>query len=194
MTPSKLSGDIGAILEPLGFVRRKMAWNRRSHGFIDIIDLQRSKSGDSITMNVGVMHIGVHQKTWGEAPPAFADEASSTVRARLGHLIDGKDLWWSLTNLPTRDHLDDLCAHHVLPFLDRTHSVEGIERHLMSEQVEQRAYPLPRIHLALLRFERGDKEAACALLSEMRSNTAGAWLARIRETAKRISCDPSASE
>jgi hypothetical protein len=118
MSVSANADDLDAVVKPLGFTRRKMTWNRRSGEFIDVIDLQRGKSGDMVTMNVGVIHIAVHRRVWGKDVPAFA----------------------------------------------------------------------PKIHLAMLRFERGDKSAACALLSEMTLEVGKAWLDKIDEISKRIDC------
>jgi len=188
MTRSELGNELDAILRELGFTRRKTTWNRRSGEFIDVIDLQLSKSGDMTTMNVGVTHTGVYQKTWGKAPPTFVDEASSTVRSRIGQLVDGTDLWWPFSNPPAREQLDALCRRFVMPFLERMHSVETMEHQLITEQADRHLYPLPKIHLALLRFERGDGVAACALLSELRSTTSGSWRNRVNEVASRIAC------
>jgi hypothetical protein len=104
MTVTDMKREIDKALSPLGFVRHNATWNRRSAQFVDVIDLQVSKSPDSVTMNAGVLH---------------------------------------------------------------------------SDQ----------IHLAILRYERGDKASACELLSETLSNTSSAWRSRVKEVAERIGCN-----
>jgi hypothetical protein len=189
MSLGQIQEAIGAALRPLGFIERKGAWNRRSAGFVDVIDLQMSKSGDMVTINVGVLHERVHVNVWGTDVPAFVDEPSSTVRVRLGQLIDGKDTWLALEETPTASQLTDLLVRHGLPFVDSLHSVEAMESYLTLQGVIKQRYPLPKIHLALLMHERGDKAAACLLLAEIRSTTTAAWQGRVDEVRKRIACD-----
>lgn len=189
MSLDNIREGIDTILRSLGFVRRKTTWNRRSGAFIDVIDLQVSKSGDMVTMNAGVLHGGVHRNTWGTDVPTFVDEPSSTVRARLSQLTDGKQTWWPIESSATKSDLTVLLRTHVVPFLESMHSDIAMEQYLGSEQVGTQSYPLPRIHIALLRYERGDKAGACALLSDMKSNTSGAWQNRVEEVAKRIGCE-----
>jgi hypothetical protein len=188
MTASDLATELDEILRFLGFRRRKLRWNRRSGAFIDIINLQESNAGDTITMNIGVMHTSIYRTVWGKDLPNVVDEPSSTVRARIGKLIDGKDLWWSFEVLPTREELDALCRIHVFPFMEQMHSVVAMEQYLMAAKVEKHPYPLPKLHLALLRLERGDKAAACGVLSEMKLTLTGSWLDRVNEVANRIGC------
>ena len=181
--------ELDAILRPVGFARHKVTWNRRSGDFVDIVDLQRSKSGDMITMNLGVLHALVYRKAWNQELPEFLDEPSSTVRARIGQLVNGKDLWWADADFPVGENLRDLCKRFVLPFLDGLHSVEAMEEQLVRQGVEARPYPLPKIHLALLRFERGDRAGARNSLLELRSKTTEPWRARIDEVLRQLSRD-----
>src|SRR5688572_11749554 len=153
MTLTDMKREIDRVLSPLGFVRRNATWNRRSGRFVDVIDLQVSKSRDSVTMNAGVLHSDVHTKTWGSKPPAFVDEPSSTVRTRVGQLVDGRDLWWSAEDFPAGNELASLLATFIVPFVESMHSIEAMERHLTEAQVEEGNYPLPKIHLAILRYE-----------------------------------------
>jgi hypothetical protein len=179
---------IDELLKPLGFARQKAIWNRNVGSFIDVIDVQTSKAGDAITINAGVLRPDVHTKCWGTEPPAFIEEPSCTVRARVGQLIDGKDVWWRLSDRKTLDDVAAKITAYVLPFLDRMHSLDAMEQFLANAQVMKQKYPPPIIYLAILKCERGDRTGACALLADLHKRTVGAWQARISQVTERLAC------
>lgn len=179
---------VDELLKPLGFVRHKATWNRRSDSFVDVIDVQTSKAGDTITINAGVLHPGVHGKCWGTEPPSVIEEPSCTVRIRVGQLLDGKDLWWRLNDAKILDDVAEKLTVYMLPFLERMHSPEAMEHFLTSAQVTKQKYPLPVICLAILKSEQGDRTAACALLTELSEKSVGAWRNRISDVARRLGC------
>ena len=94
MSTKNIKSRLDERLKPIGFVRHKDVWNRKLGTFIDVIDIQTSKAGDTITINCGVLNSEVSKLFFG-APLASTsvDEPSCTVRARVGQLIDDKDLW-----------------------------------------------------------------------------------------------------
>ena len=163
------------ILTPLGFVRKGRMWNRDVGVFTDVIDLQISKEGDGMTINSGVLHPDIYKRCWAKAAPQFVDESSCTVRARIGQLIDRKDVWWLFSEVNTPDDIAVKVIDHVIPFLDSMHSVEAMERFLEKSQVTKYGYPLPIIILALLKWEHGDKIGSCEILSELRKRTVKSW-------------------
>ncbi|MFA6270767.1 MAG: DUF4304 domain-containing protein [Candidatus Paceibacterota bacterium] len=176
------------MLNPLGFERQKITWNRKIGSFIDVVDVQTSKTGDTITVNAGVFHSDVHAKCWGNGIPQFIEEPSCTVRARIGQLIDGKDLWWSLDATNIADEVVDKVNTHVLPFLEQMHSAKAMEHFLMKAQVVKQKYPPPIIYLAILKHEQGDVNEACTLLRDLKKKTVGAWQDRISRIAETLSC------
>lgn len=176
------------LLKPLGFTRHKATWNRRSNSFIDVIDVQTSKAGDTMTINAGVLHPEVHRKCWATELPAVIEEPSCTVRVRVGQLLDGKDLWWRLSDAGILDDIAEKVAAYVLPFLERMHSLEAMEQFLTNAKVTKQKYPLPIICLAILKGEQGNRTGACALLTELGEKSVGAWRTRIREVAGRLGC------
>lgn len=188
MIKNEIRKNLDAILGPRGFARRSSTWTRRTDDFIDIVDLQVSKSADLVTMNAGVMHVGVYRAVWGKEPSSAIDEASATVRVRAGQLLGGEDVWWSQESLPSASEFRLLCEQHLLPFLGGLHSLEALEAHLLGDRVEKQPYPLPKIYLALLRMERGDRDGGCALLSQTKESSVAAWQQRISEIATRMRC------
>jgi hypothetical protein len=188
MSVTNLRKDLDAVLKPLGFVRHKLTWNRRSTEYVDVVDIQISKGADAATINVGVLNQAVHRTTWGEDVPPVVDEPSATVRRRVGQLVDGKEEWWSLGELPTVAMLEVLVRDHVLPFMEAMHSVEAMEQQLVTEGVDNKSYVVPKLYLAVLRSERGDRAAACDLLRALMSPVAPGKPDRVRDVARRAGC------
>lgn len=174
------------LLLPLGFRRQKETWNRRSGPLVDVIDVQVSKAGDTMTANVGVLDPEIHSQCWGEDPPSFVQEPQCTVRARLGQLINGRDVWWPVGS-PEIGRAVATCA---VPFLERMHAPGGMEEFLISSTAikAKHPHPPPVIYLALLMNKRGDRPGACTLLGELQERALGAWRTRVHEVALRLGC------
>ena len=182
---------VDEILKRAGFFRKKATWNRKSDSFIDVIDIQKSKAGNAVTVNAGVLHSGVHMKCWGTKLPAIIQEPECIVRARIGQLVENKDIWWQLDDRKTVDEIIKKLTMYILPFLERMHSFTAMEQFLINAQVMKQKYPPPIIYLAILKNERGNLADACALLTELRKKTIGEWQAKIDEVAKRLACHES---
>lgn len=176
------------ILRPLGFSRRKATWNRTTGAYVDVIDVQTSKAGDAVTVNCGVLVPDVYVRCWGGEPPRFVEEAACSVRSRIGQLLDGRDIWWTVGHDRSADEILEKVTAYVLPFLDRMHSPEAIEGFLTSTLVVNQKYPPPIVYLAIIKFDRGDTTGARALLDELHKKTVPAWQRRISEVAQRLGC------
>jgi hypothetical protein len=189
MIARRLIDRVDAVLKPIGFARRKSIWNRRAGPFIDVIELQGSKPGDAITVSAGVVDIDVFRQCWATEPPALVDSASSTINVRVGQLIDGKDLWWMVTQQDVAEDIRTKVTEFILPFLDRMRSPEAMEQFLNHAKVVNQDYPLPVITLALLKHKNGDQKGACEILTNLGKRTVGAWLGRIGEVVARLGCE-----
>jgi hypothetical protein len=176
------------LLKPLGFMRQQTAWNRRSGHVVEVIDVQISKAGNAVTVNAGVLDTDAHVKLWGSEPPTFVQEPACTVRARVGELIDGKDLWWQLSDDHVGDEISKAITNYVLPFVMRTHSRQDMVQRLTDTQVVKKTYPPPIINLAILQSLLGNSSEGCALLADVQKKAVGAWRARAAEVAERLAC------
>jgi len=188
MSTKTVIAQFNQLIAPLGFVRRKTTWNRESGSLVDVIDIQVSKAGDAVTANVGILDRCIHEIFWGDRSPEFVEEPHCTVRARIGDLVAGKDIWWQLNDSRCVADLVEKISSHGLPFLERTHTAEAIELHLTDVRVPKRKYPPDIINLAILRFGRGDKIGACTLLIELQKSNIGAWRGRVGEIIERLGC------
>lgn len=180
------------LLKPLGFVRKRAVWNRRSGPFIDVIDVQISESNDMFTINAGVFDPEVYRRCWPDEPQGMIVEPKCTVRARIGQLVAGHDLWWDLDDLGSQRTLEQIAeavSSSVLPFIKRMHSREAMETHLITTGAAKDRYPPPVLYLVALKYERGDGQGACALLNELRQRmSSDGWKARVGEIAERLGC------
>jgi len=188
MSKKRVIARMDAILLPLGFVRHKATWNRSSGLFVDVIDVQISSSIDSMTINAGVLHLDVYKLAWGTEPPAVIEEPDCIVRARVGQLIDNKDLWWQLDDSQIVDDVAEKVTALVLPFLEPMHSFDAMQQFVKSSLPKKQRYPLPIIYLAILMSEQGDRAGACRLLTDFGKKTVEGWRTRIGEVAERLGC------
>lgn len=178
-----LIGAVDAVLNEHGFARKKIAWNRRSDGLVDVVDLQVSKSGDSITLNAGVVDRDVRKLLWGPEPRGFFQEPECTVRSRVGELLGDRDVWWPLDENAAHEIARTLVPH-VLPFLERMHDQAEMEAHLSAEVGKR--YPPPIIYLAILKHRRGEAAEAEALLRGLYERTSEPWQKRIAELSESL--------
>lgn len=184
MRRETIAQRLDTLLVPLGFVRERSTWNRRTGAFIDVIEVSRSSISKTMTVNAGVVYPDAYTACWGEELPAIFEEPLCTVRANIGQLIDGEQLWWRSADVGCFGDVAWFTSVHVLPFLERMHSLEAIDAVL----TETRGYPPPVIYRAVIKRQLGDKSAACALLSKLHSKSAGAWGPHIAEIAARWGC------
>lgn len=179
---------LDAHLKPLSFRRKGLVWNRRIDGVVEVIDLQVSKSRDAVTVNAGVLDPVVYRKVWGEDAPDIVKEPTSTVRVRIGELLDNRDRWWQLDNDRDIGELVDAVTQVVLPFLHRIRSREEMILWLDRAEVARRRQPAELLGLAVLKDLIGQHSEACELLADQRRRSIGAWHSRYDEVARRLGC------
>lgn len=175
-------------LVPLGFKRKKATWNRERDSLVDVIDIQISKSGDTVTMNTGVLSRPIYFACWGREAKAFVEEPSCTVRARVGRLLGNKDRWWDASSESAADEMVECLGVHILPFLDRMQSFKAMRDWLASTGLPSPKWPVPSINFAVLQSQLGDVDGACNTLAELEAKALGAWKAGAKEVAERIGC------
>lgn len=178
--------DVDAVLRPLGFKKEKARWYRRRNSSIDVVEIQVSKGGDSVTANIGALDSEIFRMCWGQDPAGVIQASHCTVEARLGTLATGRDTWWPLGS----SEFVPAIAIHAQLFLEQVHAPGGLEDVLASslERRGLRGDPSRVIYLALLRNRRGDRSGACQLLADLRSRTSDAWKSRVSTVAAAIGC------
>jgi hypothetical protein len=179
---------LGAMLKPLGFSRKNANWNRQSGSFVQVINLQSSQFSETLTANLGVFDKGIYERFWRRSPAGVIREVDCIVRARIGELMGSGDRWWSSEAEGTATEIARELTEHALPFLDRFRSRGDLEQYLIETGVAMRRLPLPIIYLALLKADRGDRTAACEMLTALRSRPIGGWLDDVSRVSAELGC------
>lgn len=81
MKKAQLISKIDEVLEGYQFYRNGSLWIRDYADFVDVIDLQISKSKDMFTINAGVADKFIIRACWGMDGVAMVDEPSCRVHA-----------------------------------------------------------------------------------------------------------------
>lgn len=185
MTKKELTSKIDDLLKKFEFYKKGSLWNRDSTEFVDVIDLQISKSKDMFTINAGVACKFVLQTCWGVDGSITVDEASCTVRARLGDLIHGRDLWWSLADIGEADEVLNAIEDAATPYLQFNHSIDNMIETLENDPASRR-YPPGIIYLALLYYRNGEHKQCSDMFKSM--NLSDAWAYKAAEILDRLDC------
>jgi hypothetical protein len=177
---------IDSILLPLGFSRKKMTWRRRTGDFEDIISVQLSKDRERFTLSMGVVdHVAL--ALYGESPSSDGlQDHDCTVRARLGELLDGLDLWWAAEEEVNLGQLGQQLTDIAVPFLETLHDPILIIRRLELEASRLRGYPPPLIYIAIEKWRLGLRAEARNHLDELIENVPQAWKPRVVKVAEKL--------
>lgn len=178
MKPAELSKALDGLLARLNFQRHGISWVRSRGPFSDLINLQRSKSLDEVTVNVGLMHAPTYEMAWGEAPTYPISEPECIVRTRLGFLMNGRDHWWALDEPTAVASVVQALTSAALPFISGFNDLKDVERWLGS--LPSNRYPPEALYLAAVKHQRGKREEAIEAVERLaRRLTSGAWSERI---------------
>lgn len=172
MTKKQLITKIEDVLEKYQFYRNGALWNRDYADFVDVIDLQISKSKDMFTINAGVADKFIIRACWGMDGSSMVDEPSCTVRARLGELLHGRDVWWSLSNDDGIEEVLSDIEGVLIPFLQRNHSIDHMIESIENNPAARR-YGSGEIFIALLYHRKGESERCKEMFENMKLT--GAW-------------------
>jgi hypothetical protein len=189
MSTKSIISQLDHELALRGFSRKGATWNRHNGSLVEVVDLQSSRHSSSVTMNAGVLCPQAHLVCWGRDAEPFVEEPFCTVRARIGQLMDNRDLWWSTNSESAADEIIDHLERIVLPFLERMQSLEEMGNWLAACGAPSRTAPLPSIYFAVIKALRGDPVGACTTLAALESEVLGAWKSRVGEVSARIGCE-----
>ncbi len=172
MKKNDLISKIGDVLEEYQFYRNGSLWNRNYADFVDVIDLQISKSKDMFTINVGVADKFVVRNCWDLDESAMVEESLCTVHARLGELLHGRDVWWTFSDDNSIPQILSGIQDVAIPFLQLNHNIDQMIKSLESDPAATR-YPPGNIYLALLYHRKGKGARSKEMFKSMKLT--GAW-------------------
>ena len=188
MNMKSIIAEVNRVLKPIEFTSQKYVWKRKVGSFTDVIDLQVSKSRDTVTINIGVLDVEVHTLLWGDEPADFVKLPARTVDARIGQLIDDKDKWWEIDDPSVAVEIAKSITAYALPFLEQMHAREAMIRWLTSIDVIKRRYPPPILNLAILECLTGHPGRGCEILGQSQKTWKGPWGVRAAEIASQLKC------
>jgi hypothetical protein len=172
ITKKQLISQTRDVLRKYQFHGNEPLWNRDYAEFVDVIELQISKSKDMFAINVGVADKFVMHACWGLDIAGMVDEPSCTVRARLGELLYGRDVWWSLSDCKAIEEVLRGIHDVAIPFLQFNHHIDHMIEYLEKDPATRR-YPPGIIYLALLHYRKGENDRCREMFRSM--NLTGAW-------------------
>lgn len=172
------------MMKTRGFNVRGRTFNRGTEdGLTQVVNLQMGPSDPpgttyipglrenlhgSFTVNLGVYVPEVARLASGAEARSWVQEYHCCIRARLAEAPgEGRDIWWQAR--PDSTVSEDIC--HLLevggfPFLDRFSTRDKILAAWRDRSENMDASHPPRIVMAIILAERGQREPARALLSQ----------------------------
>lgn len=192
-------------LKSLGFKKKGRSFNRTTdEGLVQVINVQmgahdppgttyvpglRENLYGWFTVNLGIYVPEVARHHGGGEAKGFVQVYHCCIRSRLGNLgPEKKELWWR--NDAAAEVVPDLHARldrDGLPFLHRFESRTAILREWKGETENQGAGSPPRIVMAIILAERGDRDAAMQFLAEQAGETRNpGHPASVRALAERL--------
>jgi Domain of unknown function (DUF4304) len=188
MNVRQLSFAVSKALNPHGFVRDKSSWIRDRGECIDVVDLQKSKDGNAVTLNIGVLHRAVYRIAWCKDEKPIPLEPNCTVRSRIGFLMGPHDKWWEISNHSAPEDIAKAVEEFALPYLDRLADVAEMEKILVESGASNNKYPLPAIYLAVLMWLRGEHSGACQVLRQLSGRVSGGWRDNVDRVTRELNC------
>jgi len=183
-TAQEVSRSVDSSLSGLGFQRRGKTWTRRAGDLHDVVNLQVSKGGDSVTLNVGIFDRACDQLCWGPGERSISEVSCAFVE-RIGYLVGRTDLWWSLEEEHTPTEVAEAAMRHAIPLFERLSTREAVADALQRQPKFNWSYPFPKICFAAMRALTGHRDEALLLLQKVQA-AGGGWAARAVEVEGRI--------
>lgn len=187
-TITRISAQVHEVLKLVGFKRRGNAWNRASGDFIDVINIQTSKSLTiSIAVNVGVLDSKVHEVFAETQLPKVVPEYLCTVRSRLGMLMTGRDIWWNTSDPEVDTMIAESIRNFAVPFTDGLHTRAAIIEKLAEQLKVQRTDVATEAKMAILLHIIGRLKESNQLLQILKTRkTSDLWQQRIEKISERL--------
>lgn len=182
VTSSAIHQAVKGLLVEHGFERNENTWVRARGLFFDLIDVQRGRSFEGLTVNVALMHRPTYELVWGQ-PPAFPlSEPECVVRSRLQSLSDGRDRWWQAGDPSAPAEITQAISSDALPFFGSFEELSDVERWLEASKANR--YPPEALYLAAVKHLCGNEAQAGDHVEQLLNRTtSGPWRKRIQSLA-----------
>lgn len=183
------------LLKSRGFKKRRNAFNHlTSEAITQVISFQGGSHESlakyipsiedipdqyygSFTVNLGIYIPEVYElaseSVWTHGD--FIKESMCQIRARLGEITHGKDVWYKLDNVDTdsiSQEIASLLEGYGLPFFESIDTREKLEAYLIYEARDNRRFATnPLLDLMYMSLKKGDRLHAQKYLQEQYDNS-----------------------
>lgn len=181
LNTSPLSIALDTTLSPIGFARHGSRWYRRLGRLTDVVSTVRSKSGESVDVELGVFDPLPYSLLWNRTPKTIT-EADCVVRVQLDALADTRRIWHEQSQ-EDAIVLAYLLKDAGLSWMDMMHDAKARVAHLRARRW---LIPTEAALLALSEDAVGDKVSARSRLQSLLSDAEGDWKARIGELLRNL--------
>ncbi|MEJ2120186.1 MAG: DUF4304 domain-containing protein [Alphaproteobacteria bacterium] len=198
---TRLRGIVGSRVAPLlknaGFKKARYVWNRTRGDFVDVIDLQIGRGGETgnevFTLNAGVCVPEWVEMIWEKPLAKVVRETDCAVKGRISQIAAGfrkdvRDEWWTIESeadaVTVGDDLITAISDSVLPFLERISSISDVHNLLSNLSNWQSGFPLNHIYIAIAKAKLGDREGADEILRSVIEGNRDSWAKNILRVQK----------
>jgi hypothetical protein len=183
---------IKPMLKKHCFFCKDKVWNRKRGNFIDVVEINFSKSTTSdfvrFTVTCGIYIDEVNELIWGKKKRNSIREYCCLVRACSGELLEDifindsydkkwTDTWWDIESKQEVEEkinlIEFFIRDKVLPFFDLFDSFEKIEYFMAHRKGSFSLLPLSKIQLAVLLILMGEIQTGQELLQGEINNRQG---------------------
>lgn len=186
MKKRQIIAEIDGVLETYQFSRVGATWNRAYADYVDVIDVQISKSRMDFAVNLGIADKFVTNICWDIAGSSLVDESSCTIRCRLGQLLSNKDKWWSVDGEDEIGEVASAIRSEAIPYFERNHNVDRMIE-IICNNYSSKTYPPESLYLALLYYRKGDRVRGIEMLKAMQLKLTDGWREKVTQILDRLS-------
>lgn len=167
MSSKDFEKAIVAVLRPAGFVRfrSQREWRRERGGFLEEVDLQRSRFAPLVTVNYAMQHQAARQCVDDVAGAASAGPMFPISR-RIGEFLGPLDRWWDAEDPGGPAAVQDLIQTRLLPYFDGMQTVDPYIEELSKYFGGRWGTVVHRLELAVLLHMTGATDRARQLLAD----------------------------
>jgi hypothetical protein len=169
--------EIAPFLKQLKFSKTGHNFNKRINGLVQVFNVQKSQWNDkthvSFTFNLGFFHDLLYKTAWDKTYiPKVIKEYDCFLNTRIGHLINGTDIWFQL-NQDTiyeelRKDIRDILETSVQPLFLKYQTIESFDSIFNNEPTNNPLQYVGRIYDRIVYFfEMNNPAKGAHLLHEL---------------------------
>lgn len=171
-----LKMEIAPFFKQLKFSKTGHNFNKRINHLVQVFNVQKSQWNDkthvSFTFNIGFFHDILHKTAWDSIYiPKMIKEYDCFLSSRIGHLINGTDIWFQLNHDTVyeelRKEIRDILETIVHPLFLKYQTIESFDL-IFNEPTNEPLQYVGRIYDRIVYFfEMNQYDKGIQLLHEL---------------------------